>query len=115
MDCIDKDFATRSANLAPSELAAQGSQIDTEDAASAAPGPRSGKGKEKEKEKTPTVYHPAIRAALVLGIRSGFYPWVQWGSLNAVHSVLGMRETRKGLYPSSTRLNCISVKGNNKG
>jgi hypothetical protein len=37
------------------------------------------------------------------------------GSLNAVHSVLGMRETRKGLYPSSTRLICISVKGNNKG
>jgi hypothetical protein len=51
----------------------------------------------------------------MLGIRSGFYPWVRWGSLNAVHSVLGTRETRKGLYPSSTRLNCISVKGNNKG
>jgi hypothetical protein len=37
------------------------------------------------------------------------------GLLNAVHSVLGMRETRKGLYPSSTRLICISVKGSNKG
>jgi hypothetical protein len=32
-----------------------------------------------------------------------------------VHRVLGTRETRKGLYPSSTRLICISVKGNNKG
>jgi hypothetical protein len=32
-----------------------------------------------------------------------------------VHSVLGTRETRKGLYPSSPRLISISVKGNNKG
>jgi hypothetical protein len=32
-----------------------------------------------------------------------------------VHSVLETRETRKGLYPSSTRLICVSVKGNNKG
>jgi hypothetical protein len=32
-----------------------------------------------------------------------------------VHSVLGTQETRKGLYPSSTRLICVSVKGNNKG
>jgi hypothetical protein len=29
--------------------------------------------------------------------------------------MLGTRETRKGLYPSSTRLICVSVKGNNKG
>jgi hypothetical protein len=29
--------------------------------------------------------------------------------------MLEMRETRKGVYPSNTRLICVSVKGNNKG